>query len=378
MTEGINDEIWQKLAELKPLRVNLSQVFLDPNNPRLETPKRERIPEERASEPELQMHYRELIESKIGVKDLLESIKTCGFSTVDRIVIKSIGDDNYIVLEGNRRLAALKILDEQHRKGQLDLEEGIINSIKSFEALVYEGEDSDIAWFIQGHRHASGIKEWDDYQKGKFITKMFESGKTPTEIAKMFGLRRNAEVMRLIRSYYAFEQAKEDEDYGEDFDTGKFGIFYHVVFAKPSIREWLEWDDNEKKFKNVDNLAKFVSMIVPDEKGQTKLTVSPRTRDILPKLLQPKYEHLLEEFSDGKKTLEECGDIIREDEKAPIIDITGAIFDLTKTKKIIAILPIAQIQLAETEEELKQKNEITKLLQDLLKLAQQQLKNLGV
>ncbi|WP_412096240.1 ParB N-terminal domain-containing protein [Citrobacter freundii] len=42
------------------------------------------------------------------MKDLIASFKANGYLDVDVIQVKDLGDNNYLVLEGNRRVTALK------------------------------------------------------------------------------------------------------------------------------------------------------------------------------------------------------------------------------------------------------------------------------
>lgn len=376
MSESQKTDVWEELSKMKQVMVKLDQLYLDPNNPRLEVPNKERISDKRALEPGVQEHCLDQIYTEIKVGDLIESIKSCGFATVDRIVLRPLGDNRYIVVEGNRRLTTLKILAKKHEEGTITLSEGILKGILEFEALLYEGNNPDIAWIIQGLRHAAGIKKWGDYPKAKFITEIYKAGTQPSEIASRFGMKPQAEVSRLIRSYYGFEQAKGDEDYGDDLRPEKFGMFTEVVFAKPEIKEWLGWDEAQKRFGKTDNLAKFVSWVVPNEEGKSKIDISTTTRDTLAKLVQPQYEEIFEEFEDDKLGIEECKERISNEEMKISIDLSDNIRSLEKMRTMLAKLPVAEMQLAKEAQEIEQKEQIVRLLKQLLEVVKRQLKNL--
>jgi hypothetical protein len=83
-------EIWVELFNVEPKKVKLEQIFLDPNNPRLEIPRKARIPDARIPETSIQKDCLDQIR-KEGITDLTESIKTSGFWTVDRIVLRPWG-----------------------------------------------------------------------------------------------------------------------------------------------------------------------------------------------------------------------------------------------------------------------------------------------
>jgi len=110
-------EIWSELLKMKPIKVKLEQVYLDPNNPRVEVPMKKKVPEDRIYEKGIQEGCLEKLKEG-GLFDLIGSIKNCGFSTVDRVVLRHLKNEKYIVVERNRRVATLKILVESHTRGR--------------------------------------------------------------------------------------------------------------------------------------------------------------------------------------------------------------------------------------------------------------------
>src|ERR1700704_2403613 len=85
---------------MKQLDVALSQLLFDPNNPRLD----EGIGQDQ------QRIFRFLVD-EIGVDDLLQSISSAGMIRADPIIVRPAEHkDSYYVIEGNRRLGALKLL----------------------------------------------------------------------------------------------------------------------------------------------------------------------------------------------------------------------------------------------------------------------------
>ena len=374
----IVSEIWEEMQKMEPERVRLDQVYLDPNNPRLEVLKREPTPDERVTELGVQQGCLEHLK-ELGVKDLMGSIRTSGFCTIDRIVLKSLDKNNYIVVEGNRRVAALKIQDEEHKKGRITIPDDILKGIQEFEALVYKGERSDIAWIVQGFRHApEAIKEWKDYSKAKFFAELENTGRTATEIAKIFNVRPKADVGDLIRSYYGYQQAKSDEDYGEQLIPSKhFGFFSEVIFKGKGLKEeWLGWNSTKREFRKPENLNKFLSWIVDN-----KITITPETRGYLPKLLlRPDYEAILARFEEEKGvTIRECIKWmeLKEPKPVPSPDIPEIIDNLKRMKDQIDMLPLRPIKiLGKTSEEKEQKDQILTLLNELVDALNDQIKML--
>ena len=61
----------------------------------------------------IQKRTRNLLKAiKENIKDLIASFKANGFLDVDVIQVRDLGNNQYLVLEGNRRVTALKALQK--------------------------------------------------------------------------------------------------------------------------------------------------------------------------------------------------------------------------------------------------------------------------
>lgn len=370
-------EIWRELINVNPHKVKLSQVYLSPNNPRLQTPGKRKVSDERIPELSVQGHCLDQIR-KEGITDLTESIRTSGFWIVDRIVLRPLKDGKYVVIEGNRRVSALKTLKKAHDEGKITLPSKIHEGIIEFEALIYQGKNPDIAWTIQGFRHTPGIKSWKTYPQSMFLAKFEkESKKSASEIASIFGMR-TSKVTHLIRSYYGFEDAKKDEDYGDEFSPDKFGHLSEIIFQKESLQTWLEWDDKKRKFKNKKNLKKYLSLAIPEEEGEKpRIDISPSTRETFSEIVKPENKKILEKFDEGKINLEGCKEELIEDKrKSEPIELSGILKKLSYTKKVVETLPIPRLQLTKISEEKEQKEKLIKIMEELGKILKMQIENL--
>ena len=185
--------------ELTAITVPLNRLYLDPNNPRFWAEAyQEEIPDEKITELSVQRDCQKSIES-YNILELADSILRNGFLSLDRIVVRTIQGqgDNYVALEGNRRLAALKNLHSRIDQG-IVAEEGITKqylaklkaSIANIEVLNYTGKEGEqIAWIFQGIRHISGIKTWKPAQRAKLLTQQVdELGMKFNEAGQKFGL----------------------------------------------------------------------------------------------------------------------------------------------------------------------------------------------
>jgi len=366
MQNNKKTETWCELSKMKPIKVKLEQICLNPNNPRIEVPMKGKVSEDRIYEKGIQGECLEKLK-EIGLSDLIGSISNSGFSTVDRVVLRYLKNERYVVVEGNRRVATLKILVESHRKGHLTLPEEIIKKILEFEALLYTGENPDIAWIVQGFRHTPGIKSWDDYPKAKFIaTFEKESSKSPQEISSIFGMKKR-EVSNLIRWYYGFEQAVHDDEFGDVIETKDFGLFKEVIFKRKPTKDWLGWNDEQRKFKEEDNLKRFLSWV-----EENKIDDSPSSRDTLARIVQPENEKLLKEFYEGKLHIKEYAERISEKERArPTIEPDKILRNLKDIRVLVSTLPIPLLR-----KEKYSKKKILQILEDLHDILVDQIKSL--
>jgi ParB-like chromosome segregation protein Spo0J len=109
--------------ELEQRLLSLDQLFLNPNNPRFwsERDRKKKCLDAKIPDDTIQKNTLKRIEA-FGVKELRDSILRNGFLPMDRIVVRPIEDhgEKYVVVEGNRRLAALKSLHSQIEAGDID------------------------------------------------------------------------------------------------------------------------------------------------------------------------------------------------------------------------------------------------------------------
>ena len=124
-----NDEL-----ESRPL--SLDKLFLDPNNPRFSSERDKPTPEMKIPDLKIQEKTQKRIE-EFGVKEVRDSILRNGFLPMDRIVVRPINGhgEKYVVVEGNRRLAALKSLHrliEDEEINEEGIDEKYLEKLKSF------------------------------------------------------------------------------------------------------------------------------------------------------------------------------------------------------------------------------------------------------
>jgi hypothetical protein len=285
-------EFADKLSEHS---IPLRQILLDPNNPRLiGIDDYAGVVEERAAEADVQEHTLARLNSirAFDQESLRASIEQSGLLPVDRVVVRPTGQNDadgnplYIVVEGNRRMAACKTLLVQHLTGERTLSDRVKKSIEFPDVLVLDETQSEEArleqWVIQGVRHISGLKPWGAYQSAKAIEAMLDRmGYSEKEVANALSISIDR-VKRSKRVLSAIDQMAESEDFGSYAGPSMY-TYFDEVLKRPKVRTWLGWKEDSSRFEEDDNLQSFYSWITPDdemENGGRRIPVSESVRSL--------------------------------------------------------------------------------------------------
>lgn len=272
------------LGKLQAKIVPLEHLYLDPNNPRFMGVESKNVtPKDKYTNPKVQQRALENMKN-YGIGDLRDNIEEVGFLPIDKMVFAEIdGKPNeYYAIEGNRRLAAIKWLLQEHEAEGVILRPEILDSVKNLEVyILVDADDLQRAQnFIQGIRHMAGVRDWRPYQKAKVYNELILEGKTANEIARMFGTNAQT-VMRYYRGFLACQEFRDDDTYGQYWDVELFRMFDEVM-RRPRLRkDWLGWDENERKFKNVSELEYFYTWITYDpETKERKIPGANYMKDV--------------------------------------------------------------------------------------------------
>lgn len=218
--------------------IEVSRLDFDPENPRL--PSKYRNESEKAALKYLIIHGR--------ILDLINSIGKEGyFEGEPLLVVKSEQQsDKYIVVEGNRRLAALKLLlnpelatVKRHNIGQAVADA----KHKPTEVPCVEFEKREDVLSYLGYRHITGSQEWSPLSKSRFLYQLYkrEASRNPgstdkriyQEIARFIGSRSDY-VARLLRAYKVYLHI-EDQNFWEINKLNEETIDYSLIYTALSF-----------------------------------------------------------------------------------------------------------------------------------------------
>ncbi|MBS1767711.1 MAG: ParB N-terminal domain-containing protein [Acidobacteria bacterium] len=201
--------------------ISVNDLHFDRANPRLA----EYGISEKASDEEILS----ILWEAMDVRELVQSIAASGFFP-NEALIAAQENKKYVVIEGNRRLAAVKVLlnDQVAKKNGWEvpsLSEASRRDLKTLPVIVSNRKDS---WRYLGFKHVNGPAKWSSYAKAKYIADVHRTYKISlTDIASQIGDRHRT-VQRLYRGLMVIEQAEREKVYDRDDRFRQRFAFSHL------------------------------------------------------------------------------------------------------------------------------------------------------
>lgn len=288
------------MSNAKVIFVKINELFLDPNNYRL-------VNEKNYSEVKEEDFTKDLVQKRTinmicgpkndNIRDLLDSLRVNGYLPVDQIQVRELSENKYLVLEGNRRVSALKTLKKEYEEDSLDLGAFDSDLFDKIPVVKYTGNADSIQHLIvMGLKHISGNKKWGEWNEALLMKKLADSGKKEDEICKAIGIDK-AQFRRSLRAIALIDQYKES-DYGDQFHDRMYPIFREIVYSVP-IKDWLKWDENI--FKACDNNH---TEILFNLLSKDKYTIDDTIEYIEPAITKREEIRTLAKFIDDEKAVQ--------------------------------------------------------------------------
>jgi hypothetical protein len=192
------------------------------------------------------------------LSELLQSIAANGYIDIEPLVV-TLSGSHYVVLEGNRRLASIKLLSDPKLAKACDVPiPELTKEAKETlsEITAYRVNSREDARDFIGFKHINGPYRWDSLAKARFAAEWYkrdrENGITLREIARKLGDRHDT-IQRMVTGVYVLDQAKEAGLFDvEDRYPGRPFAFSHLYTAltRPGFRTFLglpeEWRPRTK------------------------------------------------------------------------------------------------------------------------------------
>ena len=259
------------------------------------------------------------------LSELLQSISANGYLDIEPLVVITAPEGNaLIVLEGNRRLAALRLLREPDLVRRIASSERLRMTVPTVEeslratldrVTVYPVANREEARAFIGFKHINGPAKWDAYAKARFAALWYEAGRADgislTDIAEAIG-DRHATIKRMVSAIYVLEQAEDQNLFHiEDRHSRKFNFSHlYTALSRSQYMEYLglgaAWarhdpGPNQVPRGRFDELRKVLVWIYGSRKNDTRPVVRSQNPDIkrLGEVLShPQGRHVLEATGD--------------------------------------------------------------------------------
>ena len=256
-----------------PVKISLDRLLLDPNNPRFAEDfkfAKDRVPESEIKNQQQKIidHFKnaenddfgglgedrkdhedkldELIEdspdTNYGLKPLIDSIASIGFVPIDKPVVAKInGSDDFLVIEGNRRICSCEILLQIHQRlvaegkkrggassrgeSKYVLTEDLLKSITEIDVVELDLDGADESErdkrirVILGVRHHGSLLPWEPLPSAYNIYRKYMAMEPKLEefvwdngrvlkVLEIFALG-NKSPRKALASYVAYRQLEE-------------------------------------------------------------------------------------------------------------------------------------------------------------------------
>lgn len=263
----------------KSITLKLSNLYLDLQNPRYE--------EQRSQYEALNTIA---IEQKDKLLVLLRDIIANGLNPSDIPIVMPDKErvNGYVVLEGNRRIAALKLFKKPNILTNSSLKQKYIklnekykgNIVKNIECLVVESREEANLWIERKHEgemNGAGTVRWDNVQKSRFLSnktgkdskavQLIDFMKAATdgdsEFEEQLGNMSATNLERLIST------PEVCSDLGLVYNHGEFSSKYEweevLKGLKAIVRRLSKDDFNVSQIYHKDDRLRFMSCIPPEE-----------------------------------------------------------------------------------------------------------------
>ena len=225
----------------------------------------------------------------MDVQELIMSIQASGFFRHEFLIVEK---DTRVVLEGNRRLAAVRLLLEpellQEPIGQIPELKPSERKVLETVPVVFGTRES--MWQYLGFKHINGPAKWSSYAKSCYIATVHRGyGVSLQDIARQIGDTHRT-VQRLFQGLMVKEQAEEAKVFDPDDRWYNHFSFSHLYtgIAYQGIRNFLglESEDEEKE--------RPVPQDKVPELGELFGWLYGSKKESLPPIVQSQNPHLLQ------------------------------------------------------------------------------------
>jgi ParB-like chromosome segregation protein Spo0J len=277
--------------------LSIEGLAFDPSNPRIA---------ELLGDKPTQAGIREvLLGSNMQARELVPSFIENGYLPYEPMIVRPARGDKHVVLEGNRRLAALLSMrdtDDPVEKAAFER-----HHLDHVPCLIFQGDEKDELAYL-GLRHLSKTKDWGASAKAAFVERILKSGHLLDDAARITNTT-VGDLRLLLLTRRLFERA------------GQIGLPLPSSTAEGEIAFWHLGDavrrTNTKRYLQIEQNENPLAQPEIDESRFEKLLGwlygNVKTK-------QPKLIHSIRDIPDLDKCLSHPRSVEALESGAPIAD----------------------------------------------------------
>ncbi|MDO9083689.1 MAG: hypothetical protein Q7U56_10440 [Humidesulfovibrio sp.] len=224
------------LKDLQSFRIPPSDLKMDVANPRLK---------DLGQGISEGMTEKELIKRLVltsDIQELLLSIASNGYVPFEPLIVT--GEKPFKVLEGNRRIAAIRLILQPALARELnvnvpEMSQDVLNTLDAIEVVRVEREQD--AWPYIGFKHVNGPHKWSSLSKARFAANWFrQGGVTIEQISNHLG-DKNATVRKMLDGIFVLEQAEHQGLFSIDNRLPEKAFAFSHLYTALTRKEYREY-----------------------------------------------------------------------------------------------------------------------------------------
>ncbi len=206
--------------------LSIDDLWFDPANPRIHS---ELEKSRHLSANELREKILEILNDKEKVGALKSAITDAG-GPLEPLLVKPRSEGGYVVIEGNRRLAAYKTIIKEKE----DADVGLIENLLTITCELYASISPEQEFALLNILHLRGRRKWSAFEKADYLYRQWEHFHRNIEEVAKLASERPSLVEKQIETVSFMKKHNADHT--------RYG-FYYSIFANRGFRSVWYHDD---------------------------------------------------------------------------------------------------------------------------------------
>lgn len=214
--------------------------------------------------------------------EIVRSIQSAGWIDYEPLIVERTSN---VVLEGNRRLAAIRLMTETALREKLNytLPEGTGKHRAPDSVRVRFVADRAEARSFIAFKHINGPAKWDAFAKARYAKEWLDEGTSLTTVSNAVG-DNHSTVLRLVNGLTVLNQAIANGFNRDDITARTFNFSHlYTALSRPNVRGFLKIADeaghqlgnNPVPADALENLQKLMGWLFGQQKlGQEHIVKS--------------------------------------------------------------------------------------------------------